>query len=84
MAAPTVPGKGGICHINKSQGQTLKHAGVWLRGQVFTHGQLYVACSRVSSPDNLQFAVKRNDKQLCAATNIVFNEVLLKDNMASK
>ena len=69
--------------INKSQGQTLKHAGVWLRGQVFTHGQLYVACSRVSSPDNLQFAVKRNDKQLCAATNIVFNEVLLKDNMES-
>ena len=35
--------------INKSQGQTLKHAGVWLRGQVFTHGQLYVALQRIYS-----------------------------------
>ena len=70
--------------INKSQGQTLKHAGVWLRGQVFTHGQLYVACSRVSSPDNLKFAVMRkSDKQSCTANNIVFKEVLLKQNMSS-
>ena len=39
--------------INKSQGQTLKYAGIWLRGDVFTHGQLYVACSRVSAPEKL-------------------------------
>ena len=64
--------------INKSQGQTLKYAGVWLRGQVFTHGQLYVACSRVSSPDNLRFAVMReSNKQPCTAVNIVYQEVLL-------
>ena len=70
--------------INKSQGQTLKYAGVWLRGQVFTHGQLYVACSRVSSPSNLKFAVMRkSDKQSCTANNIVFKEVLLKQNMSS-
>ena len=43
--------------INKSQGQTLKKVGVWLRGQVFGHGQLYVACSRVSSPSQLKFAI---------------------------
>ena len=43
--------------INKSQGQTLKFAGVWLRGEVFTHGQLYVACSRVCTPENLRFAL---------------------------
>jgi hypothetical protein len=64
--------------INKSQGQTLKYAGVWLRSQVFTHGQLYVACSRVSTPDNLRFAIMREPShQQCTAVNIVFQEVLL-------
>ena len=64
--------------INKSQGQTLKFAGVWLRGQVFTHGQLYVACSRVGSPANLRFALQRlPDQESYEATNIVFQEVLL-------
>ena len=64
--------------INKSQGQTLKHAGIWLRGQVFTHGQLYVACSRVGSPENLKFAVMREPhSQHATAVNIVYEEVLL-------
>ena len=35
--------------INKSQGQTLKHVGLDLRGDVFCHGQLYVAVSRTTS-----------------------------------
>jgi ATP-dependent exoDNAse (exonuclease V) alpha subunit len=61
--------------INKSQGQTLKFAGVWLRRQVFTHGQLYVACSRVSSPSNLKFALMQ--EQQGTAVNIVFQEVLM-------
>ena len=64
--------------INKSQGQTLKHAGIWLRGQVFAHGQLYVACSRVGSPENLKFAVMREaNSQHATAVNIVYKEVLL-------
>ena len=29
--------------INKSQGQTMQMAGLFLRPKVFTHGQLYVA-----------------------------------------
>ena len=66
--------------INKSQGQTLKNVGVWLRGQVFGHGQLYVACSRVSSPNQLKFAIMRepNKKEL-ETRNIVYNEVLLRE-----
>ena len=56
----------------------MKYAGIWLRSQVFTHGQLYVACSRVGSPDKLKFAVKKDDKgQLEDIPNIVFSEVLL-------
>ncbi|GFV81651.1 ATP-dependent DNA helicase [Trichonephila clavipes] len=45
-----------VCYamtINKAQGQTLKMAGIDLRNDCFSHGQFYVACSRVSSPDNL-------------------------------
>ena len=59
-------------------GQTLKYAGLWLRSQVFTHGQLYVACSRVGSPDRLKFAVKSTTDGVVEETpNIVFKEVLL-------
>lgn len=39
--------------INKSQGQTLKLAGLNLENQCFSHGQLYTACSRVGQPENL-------------------------------
>ena len=64
--------------INKSQGQTLKSAGVWLRGEVFTHGQLYVACSRVSAPEYLRFALVRDKgKENFTTENVVFKEVLL-------
>ena len=59
-------------------GQTLKSVGIWMRTQPFTHGQLYVACSRVGSPRHLKFAVyKKSDGNDEKATNIVFNEVLL-------
>ena len=67
--------------INKSQGQTLKHAGVWLRGDVFAHGQLYVACSRVGTPDNLYFALMSDSKSAPITTqNVVFKEVLLNND----
>jgi ATP-dependent exoDNAse (exonuclease V), alpha subunit - helicase superfamily I member len=39
--------------INKAQGQTLQVAGVHLEKPCFSHGQLYVACSRVSNARNL-------------------------------
>jgi hypothetical protein len=35
--------------INNSQGQTLRMVGVYLPKPVFTHGQLYVALSRIGS-----------------------------------
>ena len=36
--------------INKSQGQTLKIAGLDLSSPCFSYGQIYVGCSRVGSP----------------------------------
>ena len=64
--------------INKSQGQTLKHVGVWLNNPVFSHGQLYVACSRVGDPKALHFALI--DKSASGdnhTENVVYKEVLL-------
>jgi hypothetical protein len=43
--------------INKSQGQTLKKAGVYLPRSVFSHGQLYVAFSRVGIGEALKVLV---------------------------
>ena len=35
--------------INKSQGQTVSHVGIDLRVPCFSHGQLYVGCSRTTT-----------------------------------
>ena len=39
--------------INKAQGQSIKVAGIHLGTSCFSHGQLYVACSRVVTGKNL-------------------------------
>ncbi|UYV67468.1 hypothetical protein LAZ67_5000717 [Cordylochernes scorpioides] len=57
--------------INKAQGQTLKWAGIDLQVPCFSHGQLYVACSRVSSSRKL-FILAPNG----STKNIVYQEAL--------
>ncbi|XP_050675973.1 uncharacterized protein LOC126972914 [Leptidea sinapis] len=57
--------------INKAQGQTLKVAGINLEKSCFSHGQLYVACSRVSSPQNLHVLAREGKTK-----NIVYKNVL--------
>ena len=58
--------------INKSQGQTMQTVGLFLRPEVFTHGQLYVAISRVGSPEHLKIALIDD-----YVNNIVFKDVLI-------
>jgi ATP-dependent exoDNAse (exonuclease V) alpha subunit len=63
--------------INKSQRQTLSNVGVYLRKPVFTHGQLYVALSRVKDRHGLRILIE-NDDGTCGnkTTNIVYKEIL--------
>ena len=63
--------------INKAQGQTMKAVGVWLPQPVFSHGQFYVACSRLGAPTRLRLAVMPEDESRVYYTrNIVYVEVL--------
>jgi len=59
---------------NKSQGQTLKKIGIYLNQDFFSHGQLYVALSRVGSRDSVRLLTAG---QVPGVTNnVVYREIL--------
>nr|XP_043611794.1 uncharacterized protein LOC122583457 [Erigeron canadensis] len=65
--------------INKSQGQSLAQVGLFLQRPVFTHGQLYVALSRVTTKSGLKvLIVDKGGKTSSKTTNVVYKEVLQK------
>ncbi|KAL5177387.1 ATP-dependent DNA helicase PIF1 [Glycine soja] len=58
--------------INKSQGQSLSMVGLYLPKPVFTHGQLYVALSRVNSAKGLKIMIHDNEqKSMNSTTNVM-------------
>jgi ATP-dependent DNA helicase PIF1 len=59
--------------INKAQGQTMNKVGIYLQSEVFSHGQLYVALSRVTNVDNLVL-LTRNGRKM---SNVAYKEALL-------
>ena len=67
--------------INKSQGLTLKQVGLHLATQVFSHGQLYVALSRVGKPEAITVYqpdnLRDSDQDPLPVKNCVFTDALL-------
>jgi hypothetical protein len=71
--------------INKSQGQTFKKVGLFLSAPVFSHGQLYVAMSRVSRLRDLKVKIFEspyqgklfNNRDQYFTKNVVFRELLI-------
>uniref|UniRef100_A0A0D3AB26 ATP-dependent DNA helicase n=1 Tax=Brassica oleracea var. oleracea TaxID=109376 RepID=A0A0D3AB26_BRAOL len=62
--------------INKSQDQSLKQVALYLPHPVFTHGQLYVAMSRVTTPSGLKILDETSDIDgEDGVTNIVYKEI---------
>ncbi|XP_035837197.1 ATP-dependent DNA helicase pif1-like [Helianthus annuus] len=62
--------------INKSQGQSLSKVGLYLRQPVFTHGQLYVALSRVTRRDGIKLLILDNEGRPTNKTmNVVYKEI---------
>ena len=63
--------------INKAQGQTLQRVGVYLSEMCFSHGQLYVAASRVGLPTHIRFAVDKDEATGERRTrNVVWRDAL--------
>ena len=65
--------------IDKSEGQTIDHVGVYLPNPVFSHGQLYVALSRCPTFENLHVFIDHEPLtgpygRRCTR-NIVYKEV---------
>ncbi|XP_065642531.1 ATP-dependent DNA helicase PIF1-like [Hydra vulgaris] len=67
--------------IHKSQGQTFDRVGVYLKKRCFSHGQLYVACSRTRAFNSLffkidKYTIKGMVGKKCYTNNVIFSNVL--------
>ncbi|KAL5186890.1 putative pentatricopeptide repeat-containing protein [Glycine soja] len=62
--------------LKTQYGQSLSMVGLYLPKPVFTHGQLYVALSRVNSAKGLKILIHDDEqKSMNSTTNVVYKEV---------
>ncbi|KAF6138026.1 hypothetical protein GIB67_042931 [Kingdonia uniflora] len=61
--------------INKSQCQFVKFVGIYLTTSIFSHGQLYVALSRCTSPKRISVLLAPDVAN--TTMNVVYSDVLL-------
>ena len=59
---------------NKAQGQTLAKVGIYIAREFFSHGQLYVAMSRVGDANCVKILFKKENQ--FHVQNVVFKEIL--------
>jgi hypothetical protein len=64
-----------VMTINKSQGQSIINVGIDVRTPVFSHGQLYVALSRCTSPDRIKVLFS-DESDTTQTVNVVYPEIL--------
>ncbi len=62
--------------INKAQGQTFRKVGLFLPQPVFTHGQLYVALSRVRNAESISIMFGMGQAHRRRTRNVVYQEIL--------
>ena len=65
--------------INKSQGQTMEKVGLFLPQPVFSHGQFYVAASRVGSAAQISICVQHgrfDGRDGVFTKNVVYKQIL--------
>jgi ATP-dependent DNA helicase PIF1 len=64
--------------INKAQGQTVQNMGLYLPTPCFSHGQLYVALSRVTSRDKIKAVIENADEDSeggLYTRNVVYRQI---------
>ena len=63
-------------YLSLSQGQTFDKVGIYLPRPCFSHGQLYVAMSRVGSPSCIKImALSTPNEEGAYTVNVVYKEV---------
>ena len=68
---------------NRSQGGTYQKVGIYLKDELFGHGQTYVAISRVGSFKKVSVFKPKNSPSFGYMRNVVYQEILQKSRIMS-